>query len=305
METNSNYQMIKAFFLFTLLLYNLSTSAQSAYVTDSSSVVSNQQAIPPPTQPFGIEAFGAINYTAIRWLGSAGFFINCRGTTIMIDPMLKGFDMPLLIDMPIKAEDVPELDAVLVTHCDNDHYSIPTCQILQSVCKGFHSTIYVVSLMTNSGMNATGYDIGESFDVGSVRATLLFADHAWQNHFEGHSRRFNDEDFCGFWLETQDGIIWAPGDTRFYPELLTMPKKPDVLFFDFSDDPWHLGLENAIKVANAYPEANLLLSHWGTVNAPDMKPFNADPIQLKGRIINPERVYVLAPGEEYKLTNNK
>jgi phosphoribosyl 1,2-cyclic phosphodiesterase len=31
--------------------------------------------------------------------------------------------MPIMIDMPIAAKDVPELDAILVTHSDNDHYS--------------------------------------------------------------------------------------------------------------------------------------------------------------------------------------
>ena len=57
----------------------------------------------------------------------------------------------------------------------------------------------------------------------------------------------------------------------------------------------------AIKIANAYPKAQLLLSHWGTVDAPNMKPFNADPKMLEGRIRNPERVHVLAPGEAFDL----
>jgi L-ascorbate metabolism protein UlaG (beta-lactamase superfamily) len=56
----------------------------------------------------------------------AGFLINSRGTTLMIDPLLEGFGMPIMIDMPIAATDVPELDAILVTHSDNDHHSVPT-----------------------------------------------------------------------------------------------------------------------------------------------------------------------------------
>ena len=60
-------------------------------------------------------------------------------------------------------------------------------------------------------------------------------------------------------------------------------------------------IEGAIKIANAYPKAQLLLSHWGTVDAPDMKPFNADPKMLEERIFNPERVHVLAPGEAFDL----
>ena len=71
----------------------------------------------------------------------AGFFINSRGTTFMVDPLLEGFDMPIMIDFPIAAKDVPRLDAVLVTHDDNDHYSVPTNRNLKSVTKAFHSTI--------------------------------------------------------------------------------------------------------------------------------------------------------------------
>ena len=31
-----------------------------------------------------------------------GFLINSRGTKLMIDPLLKGFDMPVMIDFPCK-----------------------------------------------------------------------------------------------------------------------------------------------------------------------------------------------------------
>ena len=87
-----------------------------------------QQAKAPKTQPFGAEAFGANDGTTLRWLGMAGFLINSRGTTLMVDPLLEGFDMPIMIDMPIAAKDVPNVDAILVTHSDNDHYSVPTCR---------------------------------------------------------------------------------------------------------------------------------------------------------------------------------
>ena len=73
----------------------------------------------------------------------AGFLINSRGTTIMIDPLLEGFDMPIMIDMPLAAADVPRLDAVLVTHSDNHHYGVPTCRDLAPATTGYHSTRYV------------------------------------------------------------------------------------------------------------------------------------------------------------------
>jgi hypothetical protein len=39
------------------------------------------------------------------------------------------------------------LDAVLITHSDNDHYSVPTCRDLAGVAGEYHSTEYVASLM--------------------------------------------------------------------------------------------------------------------------------------------------------------
>ena len=56
----------------------------------------------------------------------AGFLVNSRGTTFMIDPLLEGYDMPLLMNFPIVPKEVPHVDAIFATHSDNDHYSVET-----------------------------------------------------------------------------------------------------------------------------------------------------------------------------------
>ncbi len=112
------------------------------------------QAVAPPTQPFGAEAFEASDRTVLRWLGMAGWLVNARGTTLMVDPLLSGFDMPIMVEMPLAAGDVPHLDAVLVTHSDNDHFSVPTCRDLAPVTGTFRSTRYVASLMEHEGWSA-------------------------------------------------------------------------------------------------------------------------------------------------------
>ena len=259
------------------------------------------QAQAPRTQPFGAEAFAPQQGTTIRWLGGAGALINSRGTTLMIDPVLEGFDMPLLADAPIRAGEVPRLDAVLLTHCDNDHFSRDTCRRLGPVCGGFHAPHYVAGLATELGLPATGHDIGGGFNVGPVHAKLTPADHAWQNQSPKHkTREFLMEDYCGFWLDTPDGSIWAVGDSRLMPCQLEMPR-PDAMLFDFSDSSWHIGLDGAEKLAAAYPDTPLILWHWGCVDAPKMKEFNGDPEVLAGRIVNPERIVVLAPGQPWTL----
>lgn len=155
--------------------------------------------------------------------------------------------------------------------------------------------------MKELSIDGQGYDIHESFQVGNIRITLTPAEHGWQNESPKHkTREFKLEDYCGFWLDTPDGSIWAVGDSRLMEEQLKMPA-PDVMLFDFSDSTWHIGFEGAVTMANTYPETKLILWHWGSVDAPMMKEFNGDPAELAKRIVNPERILVLAPGEPYLM----
>jgi L-ascorbate metabolism protein UlaG (beta-lactamase superfamily) len=299
--------IVKKWGLFLLFGFISTATLQAQSATDSTgkTPAKKYQARAPKTQPFGAKAFDPSKQTTIRWLGFAGFFVNSRGTTFMVDPVLEGFDMPVLIDFPIAPKDVPRLDAVLVTHADNDHFSVPTNQGLKGATRIYHSTVYVDSLMKNLGLPSAGHDIGDTFRVGPVQVKLTPADHAYQNAYPGMSNRhFKNEDACGFWIETPDGSIWAPGDSRLTPGHLTMPT-PDAIFFDFSDSEWHYTFEGAVKVANAYPNTPLLLCHWGSVDAPDFNPFNGDPAKLATHIVNPERIKVLAPGEPFTLKRLK
>jgi L-ascorbate metabolism protein UlaG (beta-lactamase superfamily) len=227
-----------------------------------------RQARAPQTRPFGAEAFEAADATLLRWLGMAGFLINSRGTTLMADPLLGGFDMPVMIEFPIAAAEVPRLDAVLITHSDNDHYSVPTCRDLARVTREYHSTQYVASLMRQEGLPAYGHDIGERFAIGPVRVEVTPADHAWQNASPGASDRiFQPEDCCGFWIDSPDGTIWAPGDSRLIPDHHLRMPTPDAMLFDFSASEWHFGLDGAIAMSNAYPRT----------------PAAAVPLGLRGR----------------------
>lgn len=262
----------------------------------------NGQAIPEKAVPITREAFEAKDGTELYWLGNAGALINSRGTTLMIDPVLSGFDMPLLIDVPLTEEQVPQLDSILLTHCDNDHYSRTTCKALAPVVSSFHATRYVASLLESElRIAGMGHDIGETFPVGGVNVRLTPAWHNWQNESpKHHTREFAKEDYCGFWLDTPDGSIWAVGDSRLLEEQLHMPT-PDAILFDFSDSRWHIGLDGAVTLANAYPKTPLILWHWGSVDAPEWKEFNGNPEELRNRVANPDRVIVLNPGEAYRL----
>lgn len=261
------------------------------------------QAIPEKSINITSEAFAQIGQTEVYWLGSAGILINSRGTVIMIDPVLIGFDMPLLIDSPIMPEEVERLDGVLITHIDNDHMSRPTLNAIKDVTPEIHAPKYVASVLKDEeGLNATGYDIGDEFEIGNIKIKLTPARHNWQNESSKWAyREWKEEDYCGFWLETPDGKIWLPGDSQLLDSHLEM-EEADMIIFDFSDNVWHITFDGAIKLANTYPKSDLLCIHWGSVDAPDMNAFNGNPEDLVEEVVNPERIYAIPAGEKYILT---
>lgn len=263
------------------------------------------QALACESQKIKKEQFQNNQETHIYWLGGGGVMIHSHQTNLMIDPVLEGFDMPLLYKIPILAQDVPTLDGILITHIDNDHFSRPTCKHLYNVCQSYHAPNYVADVMNEEGIMTKKHDIHDKFVIKDIEVTLTPALHNWQNESKKWQYRYWEErDYCGYELKTPDGVIWMPGDSKLLPEHLTR-KEPDVILFDFADNEWHITLEGAIKLANAYPHADLICIHWGSVDAPTMSPFNGNPEDLFEKIVNPQRIKVLAPGERYTLKGEK
>lgn len=239
-------------------------------------------------------------HIGIYWLGGGGAMINSYGTVLMIDPLLEGFDMPLLIDMVVKPEHVPHVDGYFVSHVDNDHYSRDTLRDLKAVTKEIHTSHYVASLMEEEyGAKAQGHTWWDRVTIGDVSVECTPADHNWQSEFEVYNYRVWDKkEYFGFYIRTHGKKIWYVGDSRLMPEQLQM-EAPDVILLDFADNEYHIGMENAYTLANTYPDADLIPIHWGTVDAPDQTPFNGNPQNLLDHVMHPERIHILAPGEEY------
>lgn len=263
---------------------------------------SNGQAQPNGIKKLIERNFADNNHIGIYWLGGGGVMINSFGTIIMIDPLLEGFDMPLLIDMVASPDDIKKVDGYLVSHVDNDHYSRPTLRDLSAVTDEVHASYYVASLIKEEcGIDAYGHTWNDEFDIKNVHIKFTPSDHNWQNDVEEFNyRNWDKEEYNGFYITTNNKKIWYVGDSRLMDEQLKM-EKPDIILFDFADNEYHIGLHNAYKLANTYPDSKLILIHWGTVDAPDMTPFNGNPQNVIDNVNNPERVIVLLPGEEYIL----
>ena len=159
-----------------------------------------QQARAPQTQPFGPEAFQQDKQTVLRWLGMAGFLVNSRGTTVMIDPLLDEFDMPVMIDFPIIAGAVPRLARCGAGHPQRqrplqraDLPSAGTGHLRLS----FHPLRRHVDADRRFSIDRSRHRRPFRRRPGEVEVTP--ADHAWQNDSPGAADRvFQPEDCWGF-----------------------------------------------------------------------------------------------------------
>lgn len=263
------------------------------------------QAMPPKTVPMAQACFSANPGTTVYWLGNASIMINCHGDIILIDPLLENLPHPPLIALPITAAEMPPVDGVLITHIDFDHLSLDTCKRLACACKEYHAPNYTAHYMQAHDLPATSCEIGVPFQMKHLCVTPTPTLHNWHDTHPNYAyRRWKESDYCGYWLETPEGTIWLPGDSRLLPSHLTM-RAPDMILFDFSNDAWHITLEGAIQLANAYPQADLLCIHWGSVDTPNFAPFNANPEDFLGKIVNPARIQVVAAGTPVPLVRKE
>lgn len=283
-------------------------------MANAASMKRAEQATAPKTVPLTESSFAPHSETAVYWLGNAGILINSHGTAIMIDPVLSTLPedttrsemgrLPLLAPPPILAGQVSRLDAVLYTHADEDHLGTLSAPALVRSGAVFHGPPVVAKKLASLGIPANRIIAHPSLDtytIDSISIQMTLADHAWQAPDPAkYGVPYTREDCCGYRITTSDGVIWDPGDTVLLPEHLR-ETGIDLLFIDFSEDVYHFGRENAITLANTLSGAALIMFHWGTLFAPGQPCLCADPADVAGRLVRPERLHILGAGEKYVL----
>ena len=266
-----------------------------------------------PSRQIGPEAFKRSRETTLWWLTNAGFLINARGTLLMIDPAISldpdspgrsESDLRLLVSLPIEARDVPRLDAVLYSHADDDHFAASTAEALVETKTLFVGPPPVIEKVAALGFSPKRVRVTEpraAFEVGGVTVEPTSADHPWQlRDPERFGPPWKPEDCCGYLIDTPDGRIWCPGDTRLMDEHVQM-KDVDLLLLDVSRCDYHLGVDNAARLANILDPPHIIPYHWGTYDAPDHAAYNGDPAEVAAKLRNPDAFHVLPPGEGFTL----
>lgn len=221
--------------------------------------------------------------TILTWLGMAGALINCRGTIILIDPLISyGADDKtcetgdrLLVPLPVTADRIPRADVICYTHADSDHFAEKTARILNSrLSPVFISPAPVYEKLRGLGIPDDRLIKIKDFALysfGSADISVTPALHDWQK-----VDPWKREDCCGYLVKSPDGSIWHPGDSRLIPELEKI-KDVDILFFDVAAVDSHLGPEGSARIAVTSGAKAMIAYHYGTFDLPPGSYGGCDP----------------------------
>jgi L-ascorbate metabolism protein UlaG (beta-lactamase superfamily) len=246
----------------------------------------------------------------LTWLGHASWLVQLDGASLLVDPALgeKLFGgIARNVPAPLAIEELPPVDAALVSHAHYDHLDLPT---LRAVGAPVVAGLGLGRLFRGEGLLATelGWWGGER--VRGVRVTFVPARH-WSRRGPFDTNRTL---WGGFVIEGSATTLYHSGDTAYFDGFRSIAERfpridAAMLPIGAYDPPWfmerqHMNPEQAVRAFLDLGAGSLLAMHWGTFKLTD-EPLDEPPRRLeseRGRLGLPaDRVRVVAVGETVEI----
>ncbi|HSI75895.1 MAG TPA: MBL fold metallo-hydrolase [Lunatimonas sp.] len=212
---------------------------------------------------------------AAWWFGHSSFILELEGKRILFDPVFEnGGPLPIILRRfdasPIKREELPEIDLVVITHDHYDHLETATIKFLASTNTEFIVPLGVGARLEGWGIKKNniselGWHDAKTF--GSLQITALPGIHYT-------SRSYNDRDktlWASFAIKGVEKNLFVSGDTGYGAHLKDIGEKYgpfDLAFVEI--DGWnkgwpltHLFPDQAVQLCQDIDTQLMFPIHWG------------------------------------------
>lgn len=213
----------------------------------------------------------------VVWLGHSAYFVQLGGQRFLIDPVfsanaapipgaLKAFEGTNLYT----ADDLPEIDALLISHDHYDHLDYPTVRALQPKVRQV-----IVGLGVGAHFERWGYDMDRVHEADwneAVELTPQAHVHVTPaRHFSGRTFTRDQSLWVGFALVSSERRLFFSGDSGYGPHFAEIGQRLgpfDWVALDAGqyDPRWanvHMNPEQAAQAADDLRTHVLMQAHVG------------------------------------------
>lgn len=167
----------------------------------------------------------------VTWFGHSALLLELDGKRIFLDPMLGRAPSPTPLvggrrysdRLPCEIEELPELDAVIISHDHYDHLDYVSILKLRSRVKRFYVPLGVAAHLERWGVHPgriEEMDWGEEADLGGIRVICNPA-----RHFSGRGLTGNNTLWCSWVIEGRQARIFYSGDSGYGPHFAEIGAK--------------------------------------------------------------------------------
>lgn len=255
----------------------------------------------------------------VVWLGHSSYFIQMQGVTFLIDPVFSDAAAPIpFVNQAFagtnlyKAEDLPEIDYLLISHDHWDHLDYPTIAALQPKIKNVICGLGVGAYFVRWGFLESQIQEADWFTEISLREGLT-AHVLPARHYSGRLLEKNKTLWAGFALVGPQQRIFFSGDSGYGPHFKEIGKQLgafDLVLLDQGqyDPSWpyiHMTPEEAVQAALDLKAKALLPAHVGKFSIAN-HPWD-EPFQRIAQASKDKAYRLLTPkiGEEVELQDQQ
>nr|WP_255216810.1 MBL fold metallo-hydrolase [Pseudenhygromyxa sp. WMMC2535] len=215
----------------------------------------------------------------VTWLGHSTLLVEIDGARVLVDPVFGPRASPFswlgparFYAPPLPLDELPAIDAVLISHDHYDHLDYPTVRALAD-----REITWMVPLGIGAHLEAWGVpparvvelDWWEDHEHAGLRFTCTPA-----RHFSGRSLFMADQDatlWSGWAVRGPEHAVFYSGDTALHDEFVDIgarlgPFDLTMIESGAYDGLWsdvHLGPEQAVIAHQLVGGAVMLPVHWG------------------------------------------
>lgn len=214
----------------------------------------------------------------ITWIGHSSLLVEIEGKRFLTDPVWGERASPVsfagpkrFFPAPLPLNEIPQLDAVVLSHDHYDHYCSETLEFLAKTDAPFIVPLGVGDRLEDLGVHHSRireYDWWEELHIGDVKLACVPA-----RHFSGRTLWDRNKTlWCGWAFIGKEKRFYFSGDTAYCPEFKDIGRKYgpfDVVAMESAayNSAWpdvHIGPEQAIQACLDVNGKMYLPIHWAT-----------------------------------------